>query len=94
MALRVDPARVNWFGPAPELCAALGADPWGVLASGCLLAGFAPAEIESATAELEAQGFEARRIAEAESGSGVRMTTGAPLPVFSRDEVARILSEA
>ena len=91
LALRVDPARVHWFGPASEICRVLGADPWGVLASGCLLAGFAPERLEPAERELAAAGFEARRIAVAEPGAGVCTRAGEPLAVFSRDEVARIL---
>lgn len=91
VALRVDPERVQWFGPALELARVLGADPWGVLASGCLLAGFAPERLEPARAGLEAAGFEAHVIALAEPGAGVRVASGEPLAVFSRDEVARIL---
>ena len=94
VALRLDPERVHWFGPAPEICRALGANPWGVLASGCLLAGVAAERLEFVERELQAAGFEVRRIAVAETGAGVQMRSGEPLPAFSRDEVARILGSA
>ncbi|MEE2704437.1 MAG: AIR synthase-related protein [Myxococcota bacterium] len=94
VALRIDPERVHWFGPAPEICRALEVDPWGVLASGCLLAGFAPERLASAERELEGAGFEVRRIAVAEPGAGVSTRSGEPLAAFSRDEVARILGVA
>jgi hydrogenase maturation factor len=91
LALRVHPGGVLWFEPGCALCEALGADPWGTLASGTLLAGFPSAGADAARAELEARGFKAEAIALAESGSGVSRDDGQAVPRFERDEVARVL---
>ena len=40
--LRIDSERVLWFEPGRAVCRSLGADPWGTLASGTLLAAFPP----------------------------------------------------
>jgi hydrogenase maturation factor len=91
VALRVDPGRVLWFEPGLAVCAALGADPWGTLASGCVLAAFPAGLAEGACRTLEARGQPARVVGVAEAGSGVHLPDGQPLPVFERDEVARVL---
>lgn len=93
LALSIDPARVLWFEPGLELCRAVGADPWGTLASGTLLAAFAPDRVGAALRELEARGHAACEIGRAEAGAGVRATSGHELPSFARDEVARVLAE-
>ena len=51
VALRIDPERMLWFEPGRAVCRALGADPWGALASGALLGAFPP---ERAAAACEA----------------------------------------
>jgi hydrogenase maturation factor len=94
VALRVDVEAVLWFEPGRAVCAALGADPWGTLASGTLLAAFPPARAEAALAGLGRSGFAARRIGEAFEGDGVVRADGTPLPAFARDEVARVLGGA
>ena len=82
-----------WFEPGRVVCDALGADPWGTLASGTLLAAL-PAERAGALCrELEARGVPARAIGKAVSGRGVERSDGRPLPRFDRDEVARVLAE-
>ena len=91
VALDVDESAVLWFEPGVELCAALGADPWGTLASGALLAAFPAAEVERALRELEARGFAARVIATARAGSGVYTAAGRALCRFERDELSRVL---
>jgi hydrogenase maturation factor len=90
--LVVDAAAVLWFEPGIAVCRALGADPWGTLASGALLAAFPPDRVHAALAELRARGFEASALGSAASGSGVRLADGASLPRFERDEVARVLA--
>ena len=85
VGLAVDEESVIWFEPGVVVCRALGADPWGALASGCLLAGFAPDRVEAALRGLTGHGLAARVIARATPGA----ETG--LPVFARDEVARVL---
>ena len=81
-----------WFVPGVAVCRALGADPWGALASGALLAAFPPESTKAALVALEAGGFQARVIAKAERGTGVVLSDGNPLPSFERDEVARVLN--
>lgn len=89
--LRVTTARLLWFEPGTALCRALGADPFGTLASGTLLAAFPPAGVEAALAAFGSRGLPARVIATARSGSGVRDDAGAPLPRYDRDELSRVL---
>ena len=74
-----------WFEPGVALCRALGADPWGALASGCLLAGFGAERLDAALEGFAARGLDACVIARATAGAGTR------LPQFERDEVARVL---
>jgi hydrogenase maturation factor len=93
--LVVDPEEILWFDPGTALCAALGADPWGTLASGCLLAAFPEGPGSDAALEaLAAAGHPARIIATATRGSGVELLGGRALPRFERDELARILPGA
>jgi len=81
---------VLWFEPGVAVCDALGADPWGTLASGALLAAFPEERAESACRALS-EAAPARVIGRAEAGSGVVRADGSPLPRFDRDEVARVL---
>jgi hydrogenase maturation factor len=92
VALRVDADAVLWFEPGLAVCDAVGCDPWGTLASGALLAGFAAGDAEAACAALRERGFAAAPVARAEEGTGVVLGDGAPLPRFDRDEVARVLA--
>lgn len=89
--LRIDPERVLWFEPGRAVCRALGADPWGTIASGTLLAAFPPERAASACAALEKGGTPAAVLGEAEAGSGVCLSDGSPLVAPARDEVARVL---
>jgi hydrogenase maturation factor len=91
LALRVATGEVLWFEPGCAICRAVGADPWGTLASGTLLAGFPGARAEAASSALGARGFQVRTIARVEPGSGVADEPGRALPRFERDEVARVL---
>lgn len=84
-------AHVLWFEPGVAVARALGADPWGVLASGCLLAAFSDSQTPAAIAALEAEGYEARVIGCAKAGEGVWLESGEPLPRFDRDELSRVL---
>ena len=69
---------------------ALDLDPWGVLASGTLLAGFPSSTAESACDNLNAAGFPATVIGTAGSGSGVQFSDGTDLVQFERDELSRL----
>ncbi len=91
--IQVDEEAVLWFEPGRATCKALGADPWGALASGALLAAFPPDRAAYACKLLEDRGIPARRIGKAVSGSGVLRSDRSPLPTFPRDEVARVLGD-
>ncbi|HZQ59523.1 MAG TPA: AIR synthase-related protein [Acidimicrobiales bacterium] len=91
VALFVDMGAVLWFPPGIAVCRALGADPWATLASGALLAAFAPDAAAHAVDVLTQRGHPAAVIGRAEPGRGVRATTGEVIPLPPRDEVARIL---
>jgi hydrogenase expression/formation protein HypE len=90
--IRVDPGAVRWFDPGIAVCRALGADPWATLASGALLAGFAPEVAPRAVRALTDAGHDASVIGRAEEGEGVVLPDGSPLPWPDRDEVARVLA--
>jgi len=87
--LRVDRARLLWFEPGLAVCRALGADPWATLASGSLLASFAPAQ--GAAEALAARGYAVAVIGTAEVGQGVHDTSDRSIAWPSRDEVSRLL---
>jgi len=91
LALALEEDAVVWFEPACAVCAALDVDPWGVLASGTLLAAFPGALAERAKRALGERGYAVAAIARAEPGSGVRLRNGTALRRFERDEVARLL---
>ena len=90
--LVVDPAAVLWYEPGRILSEALGIDPWGLLASGALLAAFPGDGAETALATLREEGFSCAPIARAEAGGGVGFETGGAVPRFARDEVIRVAS--
>lgn len=90
VALTLEPERIAWFDPGVALCAAAGLDPWGTLASGTLLAGFAPDRLDRALRDLARAGHTAAVIGRAEAGSGVAFADGTPLPRHERDELSRL----
>ena len=93
VALLVDDSAIQWFEPGRQICEVLDLDPWGVLASGTLLAGISASTAEFACRNLNDDGFSATIIATAAEGAGVRLLGGAELVRFERDELSR-LSEA
>lgn len=88
----VDLSRVLWFEPGREVCRALGADPWGTLASGALLAALTAEDGERVCAELEKRGTRAAVIGRVREGAGVWLDSRTELHAPARDEVARVLS--
>jgi hydrogenase expression/formation protein HypE len=92
IALRVDAEAILWFEPGIAVCEALGADPWGVLASGTLLAGFPEPLADQALRALTVDGYATAVIARAARGAGVERSDGARLVRYERDELSRILS--
>jgi hydrogenase maturation factor len=92
VGLRVDREALLWFQPGIALCAAVGADPLGTLASGTLLASLPADRSRAARADLASQGWPVAEIAQTEEGEGVRDTAGAPLPRYERDELSRVFA--
>jgi hydrogenase maturation factor len=93
LKIRLDGEPVLWFEPGRVVCDALGADPWGTLASGTLLVALPAERVHVVCRELEARGVPARAIGKAVRGRGVERGDGRPLLRFDRDEVARVLAE-
>ncbi len=91
LALEIDAAAIPWFPPGVEICRHLGADPWGTLASGALLAAFPAETAATARAALAAPNRPAAIIGRAVAGRGVRTEDG-PLPRHEADEISRILA--
>jgi hydrogenase expression/formation protein HypE len=91
--IRLDDEAILWFEPGRAVCGALGADPWGALASGALLAAFPRDRATDACRTLEDRGVPARIIGDAAAGSGVLRSDGSRLPTFACDEVARVLGD-
>jgi hydrogenase maturation factor len=91
VALEIDAEKVIWFEPGRAVCRATGADPWGTLASGALLAAFPPDDALAACRALSTDAVPARLIGRAVEGVGVELSDGRPLRRFDRDEVARVL---
>lgn len=91
LALRIDRDAALWFAPGKAICEVLGADPWGALASGALLAGFSEQQAALAETALGADGYTVARLGHAEPGSGIR-ADGGELPRYEQDEVSRILA--
>ncbi|MDD9993171.1 MAG: AIR synthase-related protein, partial [Rhodospirillales bacterium] len=90
--LTVEADAVLWYEPGRVMAEALGIDPWGLLASGALLAAFPADTIEEALATLGSEGFTCAPIARAEAGSGVSLDSGGAVPRFARDELIRAFS--
>ncbi len=92
-AVRVDTSKMLWFEPGVILCRAAGLDPWATLASGALLATFAPDDVEAALAAFRTGGHAAAVVATVEDGAGVCDIAGRPLAMPERDEIARLLDD-
>jgi HAD superfamily hydrolase (TIGR01509 family) len=96
--VRVHRDRVPVGPETARVCALLGADPLGLIASGSLLICCDPAHGSALVASLEAAGIPAADIGElTEEGAGVvALERGlpAPWPEFATDEAARLLAQA
>jgi hydrogenase maturation factor len=92
--LEVDEAAIPVLPETRTLCAQLGLDPLGLIASGALLLAVAPEGAAAILAALDEAGIAAARIGrvvEREHGLVLRSATGErPLPRFERDEIARL----
>ena len=92
VGLIVSADAVLWYEPGRTLARALGIDPWGLLASGALLAAFPADDADAALETLAAEGYSCARIARAVAGSGVGFESGGDVPRFTRDEMIRVVS--
>lgn len=96
VALTIDAARLPLRPETRRVCAALGLDPLGLIASGCLIAVVEDAHVDACLNALGAARVEAASAGRAVAGSGVWLsaTVGeAPMPEFDRDELARYLDD-
>ena len=93
VGLVVSADAVLWYEPGRVLAEALGIDPWGLLASGALLAAFPVDTAGSALATLTAEGFACAPIARVVEGYGVNFESGGQVPRFTRDEMIRVVSD-
>lgn len=95
VGLRIHEEAIPILPETQALCAHLGLDPLGLIASGALLIAVAPADAARVVAALEAEGIQAAAIGEAtphpeECVLVNREGMERPLPAFSRDELARL----
>ncbi len=81
--------KVQWFSAGRRLCEHYGLDPWGTLASGCLLVGVRPVNERALTETLQHTGYRVSVLATATPGSGVYID-GTLAPRFERDELSRL----
>lgn len=89
----IEAAALPVYPETRALCAALHLDPLGLIASGALLAAVAPDDAPAILSALHAEGIAAAVIGavRAEPGVTLRDAAGArPLPIFPRDEIARL----
>jgi hydrogenase maturation factor len=89
--LFIDSDAVLWIEAGLAICARLDANPWGMLASGTLLAGFAPARAAGAVATLRELGYPVAVIGHATADAKICFVDGSALPRFERDELSRLL---
>ena len=98
VGLEIDARAVPIYPETRALCAALGLDAWGVIASGSMLIAAEAEDAASIVAALRASEIEAAligRVVERERGVMLRDESGArPLRSFARDEIARLFDGA
>jgi hydrogenase maturation factor len=97
LGLIVDEARLGILPETASLCAEFGLDPLGLIASGSLLMALAPEDSPGVVACLRKAGIAASVIGKvvdrAEGLQLIRQGKPEPLPVFERDEIARLFEE-
>ncbi len=91
VALCVDASAVLWFEPGVALCDAVGADPWGVLASGTLLAAFPADSADSAQAAAPRAGGSPRPAARAAARPGACPEAAGDRPCLEASPDPRII---
>jgi hydrogenase expression/formation protein HypE len=94
VGLEIDETAIPILPETRTLCAPLGLDPLGLIASGTLLMAVAPGDAPAIIIALERSGIAATQIGRVtERGRGVVLRSKAeerPLPHFERDEIARL----
>jgi len=95
VGLRVREEAIPILPETRALCAHLGLDPLGLIASGALLIAVAPGDAARVVAALEGEGIRASAIGEATPDQEELVLIGPdgterPLPLFPRDELARL----
>jgi hydrogenase expression/formation protein HypE len=94
LGLIVDEARLDILPETALLCAEFGLDPLGLIASGSLLMALAPEDSPGVVECLREAGIAASVIGKvverAEGLQLIRQGKPEPLPVFERDEIARL----
>ncbi len=88
VGVRVELSSIPVLAECQAICEALGLDPLGLLASGCLIATMGADDARPAVQRLEDQGISSCVIGEVLPWADARSTA---LPAFSRDELARFL---
>lgn len=95
VGLRISRAAVSVLPECATICAALGLDPLGLLASGALLVTLDEAEAPAALDRLHAAGIPVALIGQVTPAAEGRLLEdgdhASPLPAFARDELARCL---
>jgi hydrogenase expression/formation protein HypE len=97
VGLRIDHDRISVLPEGRVLCEAFGLDPLGTIASGALLLTLAPAEAGVVIHALAREAIDCHFIGQVvPPEQGVMLVEGTrrwPLPVFARDEIARLFEE-
>jgi hydrogenase expression/formation protein HypE len=97
VGLRIEHDRIAVLPEGRALCAAVGLDPLGTIASGALLLTLPPTEaglVLDALARASIAGHVIGEVVPAEQG--VTLVAGTrqwPLPIFARDEIAKLFAE-
>jgi hydrogenase maturation factor len=98
VGLEVDEEAIPVLAETEALCAVLGLDPLGLIASGALLLAVTPRDAAPVLAALKEGGIDGARIGrvvEQRRGVLLRGAKGErPLPRFERDEIARLFETA
>jgi hydrogenase maturation factor len=94
--IAINADKVNIYPETQSLCNALNLDPWGLIASGALLITTRPEGSPAVLAALKNEGIAAKTIGKiTDPSNGLTRTVNGniePLPVFQRDEIARLYS--
>jgi hydrogenase maturation factor len=89
--VRIEREAIPVLPECAAVCAALGLDPLGLLASGALLIAADRAQAAAVVDRLAGAGIPAARIGDVTPAADGRTMDGVPLPAFARDELARYL---